>query len=220
MTLTPGTHHIIFTSAYYSTFTDTITVSAGQELVYDKTVPPRFVDLGLVVKTESNTKKPIENVTVSLEVLKPELVQKIKHHHRGPGITAGSGVTIVDAEPQIRAGSGYSFGAGSRVMVLMDDMPLLSGDAGRPFLGLSSHRNLEQPEAIKGASLCAVWLCSAQWRDQLSALAFPKDKPLTKIIVFAGCTIFPNPATGRRTIHRCRAVSASCTPARSNSLTW
>ena len=39
---------------------------------------------------------------------------------------------MVDGEPQIRSGSGFSYGAGSRVMVMVDDLPVLSGDAGRP----------------------------------------------------------------------------------------
>ena len=57
---------------------------------------------------------------------------------------------MVDGEPQIRSGSGFSYGAGSRVMVMVDDLPVLSGDAGRPTA--SSFENLEQIEVIKGAS--------------------------------------------------------------------
>ncbi|MBK8582744.1 MAG: hypothetical protein IPL86_13245 [Flavobacteriales bacterium] len=41
------------------------------------------------------------------------------------------GVVVVDDDPQIRAGSGFSYGAGSRVMLLVDGLPILSGDIGR-----------------------------------------------------------------------------------------
>ena len=37
-------------------------------------------------------------------------------------------------------------------MVLVDDLPVLSGDAGRPTWGFLPLENLEQIEVIKGAS--------------------------------------------------------------------
>jgi outer membrane receptor protein involved in Fe transport len=59
------------------------------------------------------------------------------------------GVVIVDEEPQIRAGSGFSYGAGSRVQVLVDNVPILSGDIGRPNWSFLPIENLEQVEVIK-----------------------------------------------------------------------
>ena len=38
------------------------------------------------------------------------------------------GVNITDGQANIRGGSGWSYGAGSRVLVMVDDMPLISGD--------------------------------------------------------------------------------------------
>ena len=34
----------------------------------------------------------------------------------------------MDGQPSIRGGSGYSYGAGSRAMVLIDDLPILTAD--------------------------------------------------------------------------------------------
>ena len=70
-------------------------------------------------------------------------------------------MSLVDGEPQIRSGSGFSYGAGSRVMVLVDDLPVLSGDAGRPSWGFLPLENLEQIEIIKGASSV---LYGSSWR--------------------------------------------------------
>ena len=62
------------------------------------------------------------------------------------------GLNIMDNEPQIRGGSGFTFGVGSKVAVLVDDMPMLSGEGGRPYWDLIPVENIEHIEVIKGAS--------------------------------------------------------------------
>jgi len=51
-----------------------------------------------------------------------------------------------------QGGSGYSYGAGSRVLVLVDDLPLLSPDAGDVKWDYLPVENISQVEIIKGAS--------------------------------------------------------------------
>ena len=48
------------------------------------------------------------------------------------------GLTILDQEPQIRGGSGFTFGVGSKVAVFVDDMPVVAGDAGKPDWSLDT----------------------------------------------------------------------------------
>src|SRR5690606_38473993 len=132
------------------------------------------------VKTEGKYEKNIEEVTVTLEVVKPSLIQNKDNTSVEQTLQQVPGLTIVDKEPQIRAGSGYSFGAGSRVLVMVDDIPLLSGDAGRPSWGFVPLENIEQIEIIKGAS--SVLYGSSALNGVINVrTAYPKDKPLTKI---------------------------------------
>ena len=87
---------------------------------------------------------------------------------------------MVDGEPQIRSGSGFSYGAGSRVMVMVDDLPVLSGDAGRPTWGFLPLENLEQIEVIKGAS--SVLYGSAALSGVINIRTrYPDARPLTRI---------------------------------------
>mgnify|MGYP003346293950 FL=1 len=62
------------------------------------------------------------------------------------------GVTVIDGQANIRGGSGFSYGAGSRVLVLVDDLPLLAGDAGDVKWSFLPIENIGQVEVIKGAS--------------------------------------------------------------------
>ncbi|MCB0783304.1 MAG: TonB-dependent receptor plug domain-containing protein, partial [Flavobacteriales bacterium] len=95
------------------------------------------------------------------------------------------GVVVIDNDPQIRAGSGFSYGAGSRVMMLVDDMPILSGDIGRPSWTFLPIENLEQVEVIKGAS--SVMHGSAALSGVINVrTAYPRSEPRTRATVFAG----------------------------------
>jgi len=63
-----------------------------------------------------------------------------------------SGVQMIDGQANIRGGSGFSYGAGSRVMLLIDDVPALQVDAGYPNWGDVPVENIEQVEVVKGAA--------------------------------------------------------------------
>lgn len=76
-------------------------------------------------------------------------------------------------------------------MMLVDDLPILTGDAGRPSWGFIPVENLEQIEVIKGAS--SVLYGSAALNGIINIrTAYPKDKPKTKINLFTGIYSPPN----------------------------
>ena len=70
-----------------------------------------------------------------------------------------SGVTVVDGQPNIRGGSGWSYGAGSRVLLLLDDLPILQTDAGFPAWSTLPTENIGQIEIIKGAASAIRFIC-------------------------------------------------------------
>ncbi len=62
------------------------------------------------------------------------------------------GVTVVDGQASIRGGSGYAYGAGSRVMLVMDDVPLLTADRNDVKWNYVPIEMMEAMEVVKGAS--------------------------------------------------------------------
>ena len=90
------------------------------------------------------------------------------------------GVTITDGQANIRGGSGWSYGAGTRVQVMVDDMPLISGDAGQAQWSLISTENINQVEVIKGAS-SALYGSSALNGVINIRTAYPGSEPETKV---------------------------------------
>ena len=94
-------------------------------------------------------------------------------------------VSIIDGQANIRGGSGWSYGAGSRVLILVDDLPQLTADAGDAKWSFLPVENLEQIEIIKGAS-SALYGSSAMNGVINIRTAYPKSTPQTRINVFSG----------------------------------
>lgn len=131
-----------------------------------------------------------EKLTVSMEVIQLEQLEKKNVIDIQAVLDDTPGLNILDDEPQIRGGSGFTFGVGSKVGVFIDEMPLLSGDANRPYWDFIPMENVEQIEVIKGASSVLSGSSSLSGAIYLRT-AYPKLKPLTKVRLYSG--FYSNP---------------------------
>ena len=78
--------------------------------------------LGEVVVTASIAGATVQEETVPVTVLKPYLNESANAVDL-KGLVSKTPVSIMDGQVSIRGGSGYSYGVGSRVQMLLDDMP-------------------------------------------------------------------------------------------------
>lgn len=190
LNLMPGSRILVFQQIGFITKEVELNIKPGEERRIDMVLKPSSTELKTFVTTAGKYEQNIEQLTVSMEVLKPNIIENKNTTSIDDALQQVPGMTIVDSEPQIRSGSGYSFGAGSRVMILVDDLPILSGDAGRPSWGFIPVENIEQVEVIKGAS--SVLYGSAALSGVLNIrTAYPRDVPQTKISLFSG--VYNNP---------------------------
>ncbi len=185
LTLPAGQHKVAISFTGYNTKTKEVTITAGQTTTENFDLPVTAKELGAVVVSAGKFEQKVEDLTVSVEIISADLVANKGTTSVETAINQTPGVQIIDSEPQIRGGSGYSFGAGSRVAVLVDDLPMMSGDAGRPSWGFIPVENLEQIEVIKGAS--SVLYGSAALSGIINIrTAYPKDTPQTKVTLMVG----------------------------------
>lgn len=190
LTLTPGLHVVTCSFIGMAKQEFTVNLVAGQTAPWNPVMKPAAEVLDLVVVSAGRFEQKASEVTVSLEILKPALVENKATTSLETALEQTPGVSMVDGEPQIRSGSGFSYGAGSRVMVLVDDLPVLSGDAGRPTWGFLPLENLEQIEVIKGAS--SVLYGSAALSGVINIRTrFPDARPLTRVSLQHG--VYSNP---------------------------
>jgi len=135
--------------------------------------------------------KSLEDQTVSMEIIKPELIENKNTRSIETALDQTPGLNILDGEPQIRGGSGFTFGVGSKVAVIVDDMPMLSGDAGRPEWGFIPVENIHQIEVIKGAASVLSGSSALSGSIHIRT-AYPKLKPKTKVNFYSG--LYSNPS--------------------------
>ena len=141
--------------------------------------------LETVVISTSKYEQKLEEQISSMEVLKPQVIQNKNATTIDNAIETAGGVSIIDGDPQIRGGSGFTFGVGSRVAIVVDDLPLLSGDAGKPEWAYIPIENIEQIEIVKGAP--SVLYSSSAINGVINIrTAYPRSKPKTMVNVSAG----------------------------------
>ena len=102
--------------------------------------------------TGSRYEKSLAESPVSISVIKPDLIERSNTTIASDLLDKVPGVQVIDGQANIRGGSGYSYGAGSRVLLLIDDIPALQADAGRPLWDDIPVENISQVEVLKGAS--------------------------------------------------------------------
>ncbi|MBK8724256.1 MAG: TonB-dependent receptor [Saprospiraceae bacterium] len=151
---------------------------------------PKDYLLQTTTVTAGKYEKPIGEVTVSLEVIKPRLIENINSTSVDEVLDKVPGVHIIDGQANIRGGSGFSYGAGSRVMLLIDDIPALQADAGFPNWDDIPVESVDQIDVLKGAS-STLYGSSALNGIVNVRSAFAKSEPITKISTFT--TLYMNP---------------------------
>lgn len=109
-------------------------------------------ELKTVVVTAGRRGQEIEDVPVSMEILTAELIDNKGLANLEEAVAQSPGVFTMDGQVSIRGGSGFAYGAGSRVLLLWNGIPILSGDAGDAKWNAIPMENASQVEVLKGAS--------------------------------------------------------------------
>lgn len=177
------------TSDMYHSLNDTIYLGTNSgiiKLVWElknKELDQIVVSAG---RHEQNTKR----LSVSTEIISPRLIENKVTSNIEKFMDLIPGVHITDGQANIRNGSGWSYGAGSRVMVLVDGLPFLSGDAGQSPWKFLPQEALEQVEVIKGAS--SVLYGSSALNGIINFRTKSAGaKPITQINCFSGVYDYP-----------------------------
>ncbi|MBL1279273.1 MAG: TonB-dependent receptor [Fluviicola sp.] len=172
---------------YTSMKTDTfsITIIENRTLSHDIVLKAIVQEIEGVEVRVGKFDKPLEDQTVSMEIIRPEIIENKNTRSIETILDQTPGLNILDGEPQIRGGSGFTFGVGSKVAVIVDDMPMLSGDAGRPEWSFIPVENIHQIEVVKGAASVLSGSSALSGSIHIRT-AYPKAKPKTKINVYGG----------------------------------
>jgi len=174
-----GTQKVTFKYIGYEEIVKEISLAKDENKTINLALESSSEQLSTVVISAGRFEQKIEEITVSMEVIKPALIENKNTTQIETAMDQIPGVNITDGQANIRGGSGWSFGAGTRVLVMVDDMPLISGDAGQALWSLIATENINQIEVIKGAS-SALYGSSALNGIINVRTAFPSQKDIDK----------------------------------------
>ncbi len=182
LSLAEGAHQIKFS---YIGWNDTIInpmIKSGDEIPLIILSQKRNT-LNEIVVGANRYSRPLAEQTVSMNIMRQQELQNKNLQNAADALDQVPGITVIDGQAGIRGGSGYAFGAGSRVMIVVDGLPLLTADRNDVKWSFIPMENIEQIEIVKGAS--SVQYGSAALNGVVNIhTSFPSEKPETKLNLF------------------------------------
>jgi iron complex outermembrane receptor protein len=131
---------------------DTIQIEAPNNKLVPVFLQAQIKDQKTVVVSAGKRRQAIEEIPVSMEILHPQLIDNKGITDLEQAVDQTPGVYTMDGQVSIRGGSGFAYGTGSRVLLLWNGMPLLSGYAGDTQWNAIPMEQASQVEVMKGAA--------------------------------------------------------------------
>ena len=147
---TPANYPVTLIISAQTLMTDTFVVEKAGKLTVK--MNPAVQQMKTVVVAAGRRQQEIEDVPISMEIIRPELFENKGLQNVEQAVDQSPGVFAMDGQVSIRGGSGFAYGAGSRVLLLWNGIPILSGDAGDAKWNAIPMESASQIEVLKGAS--------------------------------------------------------------------
>ncbi len=189
----PGTHEMVVSYLGYVDHTESLDLVA--DLNKDIILLPSENILEVTTITGTKYERNLSESPVSINVIRPRLIENTNMNKMDNLLDRIPGVQMIDGQVNIRGGSGYSYGAGSRVLLLIDDVPAFQADAGRPLWDDIPIENIAQVEVLKGASSALYGSAALNGIINIRT-GYATSEPQTSI--FTSYTAYDNPADERK----------------------
>lgn len=137
----------------FETLTETL-VCEGNVIKKEYILKNTGINLKTVVISSSREEKKIFEVPASVTIVKGQDITRKGYKTLEDAMKYVSGVSVCDGQTSIRGGSGFAYGVGSRVFFLLNEFPMISGDAGDVKWSFLPTEMISKIEIIKsGASV-------------------------------------------------------------------
>ena len=148
----PGEYRLACSMVGYQRIvTPGVRVRAADTTVVTVVLPEHAIETAPVVITASRREQRLRDVPVSMSTVSAEEIMNRNAVTLDEVIRTVPGVHFMQDQVNIRGSSGYSRGVGSRVLLLLDGMPYLTGDTGEINWEAIPAQEVERVEIVKGA---------------------------------------------------------------------
>ena len=185
-----GKIKITFQFIGYAPVTKEIIIKNYETAELDISLELQVSEIDQVVVSANRIEQKVAELSVSMDIIKTAFLEGNHITDAQELINKNPGIDVMDGQASVRGGSGFSYGAGSRVLALIDGLPFNSADAGNIKWQFLPLENLTQIEIIKGAS--SVLYGSSALNGIINfRTADPTNTPVTKFFTEIG--IFGSP---------------------------
>ncbi len=151
--VSPGKCALLFSMVGYHRETRAdVTVEEGKETALNVAMTQTPIQTEQIVVTASQRQQSLQEVPVSISVMEASELQMRNAQTIVDALRYVPGVNITGGQVNIRGSSGFSYGAGSRVLLLLDGVPFIAGDTGELVFESIPVGQIERIEVVKGAS--------------------------------------------------------------------
>ena len=147
----PGKYEIKISSIGYEPLTKKISLKKGENS-FEFTLKKVTLKFDPIVVTASKYSQRLSDLAVSASIIPSKIFSEKNFTTLDKALRYVSGVYVTTDQISIRGSSGYSRGAGTRVMTAIDGIPIYTGDTGEIIWELVPVTDIESIEIIKGAS--------------------------------------------------------------------
>ena len=148
----PGQYHLRASMIGYQTGEKkNVRVLPGQATVVNFSLVQTAIKTPELIVTASKRRQSIQDSPTSISVMTSKDFERRNEIYLDQLLQYTSGVNFMGSQVNIRGSSGFNYGAGSRVLLLVDGVPVMPGDSGDIKWDLIPASQIERVEIVKGA---------------------------------------------------------------------
>ncbi|HEY6906154.1 MAG TPA: TonB-dependent receptor plug domain-containing protein, partial [Ignavibacteriaceae bacterium] len=146
-----GNYNLKFSAVGYENVLRDITLKDGP-VILNIIMIPKAIQTDQVIVTAGKRQQYLSDLPVSADVIQSDEFSKKNLSNLENALRYVPGVNMTEDQISIRGSSGYSRGAGSRVLLALDGIPFYTGDTGETIWEMIPTPVIQRVEIIKGAA--------------------------------------------------------------------
>jgi len=197
---------LIFSYIGYDKLVRAFTINEATPAPLVLFLKPATNALNEVIVTASRFEQSRSTAVQSMEVIKADQTLAYNSINADDALNRMPGLNVARGQLNIRGSSGFTYNVGSRVLVLLDGMPLITAESGEVKWNVLPIELVEQIEVIKGSG-SALYGASALGGVVHFRTKKPGLVPQTHITIFQQRYDAPNPEHNDPWLRRSRPLA-------------
>jgi len=150
--ISAGSYAVVFSMlGYQRTTVEGVSVVRGQARSLEISLRPVPLQIDPVIITANKREQSLQEVPVSVATVTARMIAERNNITLDDALRYIPGVNVLSDQVNIRGSSGYNRGVGSRVLVLLDGLPYITGDTGEINWESIPMFEVDRLEVVKGA---------------------------------------------------------------------